>query len=196
MKSLLIIIAMGLAVITASTASHAQEGTLGAGNFGLKIDFISFTDSEPERNDLDTGVYVAFEGYAQMAPRIYFGGEVGYAGPDGSVGGVNTELTYIPFEVNFKYADEAAPNTVISVGGGLSYIYIEETSAFAGSSSTTDDWILGGQIFSEILYTSGQFFVGANLKYQFTENFDRTAPGGASYGFTNWRVGGMAGIMF
>jgi hypothetical protein len=195
MKILSVLVA-ALVIISASGAAYAQESTLGEGNFGLKIDYISFTEDEVERNDLDSGVYIGFEGYAQVAPRIYFGGEVGYASPDGSVGGVKTELTYVPVELNFKYADEAAPNTTIAVGGGLSYNYVEETSVTGGSASTTDDWILGGQIFADILYTSGQFFVGANLKYQFTENFDRRASDGSSYGYKNWRLGGTAGVMF
>lgn len=183
-------------IILLSTPAWALDYPLGVGHIGAKFDALSFSADFLETNEIDKGVYLGVEGYAGVSPNIYLGAEVGYAHPTGSNGGVSTELTYMPFEFNAKYVDEAAPNILFAGGGGVSINYAEETTRRRGVSSNNDDWMLGAQFFGEINYTSGSFFAGFNLKYQFTENFEPSDPATGGYSYTNWRVGGQAGITY
>jgi len=93
---------------------------------------------------------------------------------------------------------------VFDVGGGLSYSYVEikpgkewnlgcafficpapEPSGANGSDGgTTDDWLLGGQLFAEMVFRMGWFSLGVNGKYQMTENFK-----GTGFALDNWRAG-------
>jgi hypothetical protein len=188
-----------VAFVMTSTVFAAEKAPLGIGNISVKLDYINFTDNALDNSDVDKGFYVGLEGYGEIVHNLYLGAEVGYANPDGSVdiAGIhaNTEVTFVPVELNLKYAVKAAPNMAIDFGAGVSYNYVkEEASAsafgFTGSSSI-DDWLFGGQFFADLNYTIGQFFLGINAKYQLTENFKDF-----NYHYNNWRVGGQIGIMF
>jgi hypothetical protein len=96
-------------VLFGSQALYAQGlEPLGRGHIGVKVAYIQFTDSVLEAFDLDTGLYVGVEAFGEVVPDLYFGAEVGYAGPDEGL----LEITYIPFEFNLKYAVEPAPSLV------------------------------------------------------------------------------------
>ncbi len=98
------------------------------------------------------------------------------------MGGVNSGLTML-----------AAPNLVIDFGAGISSNYVEEKEYgfnFFGS-DRRDDWLFGGQFFMDINFTMNQFFIGANAKYQVTEDFKEY-----NYNYSNWRIGGNIGLMF
>lgn len=185
-----------LALCAVPVASRAQGGALGKSNFALKLDYIRFHEEFLSDNGIDSGLYVGVSGYSEFAPKLYVGGEVGLATPSGKAGSVETELIYIPMELNVKYADEAAPDITIGFGGGISYNYIKETRAAGTGSTTDDDLVLGGQLFFELLYTSGGFFAGFDWKYQITDEFKVSGTNGATYDYSNWRFGGQAGVMF
>lgn len=200
--------------VMASTSVYAQQrkAPLGFGNIAVKVDYINFTEDELEDLDLDTGLYGGLEWYGQIAPSLYLGAEVGYANPDEEttdiVSGpflgpvavdIETEITYVPIELNLKYAIEAAPNLVFDFGAGVSMNYAElevEVSALGVTEDDSEnDWLFGGQFFADLNYKFGQFFIGVNAKYQITEDFELDDID-TDTDFSNWRVGGQVGIIF
>ena len=195
MKKLLLVSFLFVMVLGSSAAFAAEKASLGAGNVALKLDYISFTESELKDTEVDTGFYIGLEAYGEITPNLYLGAEVGYANPDGSVGIVDTEATFVPIELNLKYAFKAAPNLAIDIGAGVSYNFAKvETTASALGISLSDseeDWLFGGQFFVDLNYTVNQFFIGVNAKYQLTEDFED-----ADVNFSNWRIGGQVGIRF
>ena len=192
MKKLLLVSFLFVMVLGSSAAFAAEKASLGAGNVALKLDYISFTESELKDVEVDTGFYIGLEAYGEITPNLYLGAEVGYANPDGSVGIVDTEATFVPIELNLKYAFKAAPNLAIDIGAGVSYNFAKvELTAFGISLYDDDDWLFGGQFFVDLNYTVNQFFIGVNAKYQLTEDFKD-----ADFGFSNWRVGGQVGLIF
>src|SRR4030065_1311769 len=121
MKKLLLVSFLFVMVLGSSAAFAAEKAPLGAGNVALKLDYISFTENEFEDAKVDTGFYIGLEAYGEVSPNLYLGAEVGYANPDGKIEDVKIEATFIPIELNLKYAFKAAPNFIIDVGEGRSY---------------------------------------------------------------------------
>jgi hypothetical protein len=194
--------------VMASTSVYAQQmkAPLGLGNIAVKVDYIDFTDNLLADLDVDTSIYGGLEFYGQIASGLYLGAEVGYTNPDDEMTlidpflgpvEIETEITYVPIELNIKYAIEAAPNLVVDFGAGVSVNYAEadQDISFLGvaDSFSEDDWLFGGQFFADLNYKFGQFFIGVNAKYQITEDFE---PDGTDIDFSNWRVGGQMGIIF
>ena len=197
MKRLLLVSLVVFFIILSTTAFAAEKASLGAGNVALKLDYISFTESEFEDAEIDTGYYIGLEAYGEVSPNLYLGAEVGYANPDGNIEwegiNVDTEATFVPIEVNLKYAFKAAPNFVIDVGAGVSYSFaeFEEKPSAHFAPFSEDDWLFGGQFFVDLNYTINQFFIGVNAKYQLTEDFQDF-----DFNYNNWRIGGQVGLMF
>lgn len=166
---------------------------LGNGHAGFKVDYISFTDSILDDADIDSGIYFGLEGYMNINPNLYIGGEIGYANPDGSVNvlglSVDTELEYIPIEVNVKYVIKQGENLSVSLGGGLSYNSLDVKLSVLGVSVSDDEWLLGGQVFADLNYMVDNYFVGAHVKYKLTEDWDNED-------YSNFRIGVHAGLTF
>ncbi|MCW1299550.1 MAG: outer membrane beta-barrel protein [Candidatus Parvarchaeum sp.] len=217
MKKLFYFLPITIVFIVASISSYgAEEVLLGMGNIALKADYINFTDDVLENSDVDKGFYVGVEGYAQIVPNLYLGTEFGYANPDGSIreciyvpyygavcGKADTEVTFVPIELNLKYALDAAPNFIIDFGAGPSITYVKEEATISAlgmtKSADVDDWIFGGQFFMDLNYTIKQFFIGFNVKYHLTEKPEYKYKGfkiNTDYNYNNWRIGGHIGIMF
>lgn len=180
--------------ILASTAFAVERAPLGDGNVALKVGYIQFTDSDLKDMDVHKGLYLGLEGYAQIMPNFYLGMEVGYTKPKGTVDlegeKVDIELTFVPIELNMKYAAKVSPDFVIDIGAGPSYNHIKAEAEAGKMEDKESKWRLGGQIFVDANYvTAGGFFVGINTKYQITEKWEDTA-------FSNWRVGGQLGWAF
>ena len=135
----LFLIALVFAV--ASTAVYAAErAPLGKGNFALKLDYILFTDSHFDRGgNQDDGLYVGLEGYGEILPNLYLGGEIGQAA---NVEMAGEGISFYPLELNLKYAVETAPNLVVDFGGGISYSYAElhYHVPFTSYKEDRDDW--------------------------------------------------------
>jgi len=204
MRKLLLISLLFVMVFGSSTVYAAEKAPLGAGNLALKVDYIHFTEDFLNDADVDNGLYVGLEAYSEIPdvlPNLYVGMEAGYTNPQGDLDvlgiHVDTETTFVPIELNLKYAIKAAPNLVIELGGGpsLSYAAVEASAPEFGASVDDDDWLWGGQFFANLNYKLNQFFIGINAKYQITGDyqigdFDTDVSG------TNWRIGGQVGIMF
>lgn len=182
MKKMLFMLLIVAFICTASTVYAAQKAPLGSGNLAVKLDWINFTDDDLGDLDVDSGFYIGLEGYGMVTQNLYLGLEAGWAGPDGDV-----DLTYVPIELNMKYAVEAAQNLAFDIGAGVSYNYAEVENA----GPSEDDWLFGGQFFVDLNYTIDQFFIGISGKYQITEDFEDSDSD-----FNNWRIGGQIGVMF
>jgi hypothetical protein len=191
MKRSLMLIFIILFLLSSATLYAAERVPLGTGNISFKADYIKFTDGDLKDADVDSDYYIAIEGYFMIIPELYLGAEVGYTNPDGSMGSLDTELTYVPIEINLKYAIEAAPQLVVDFGVGASYGYGKFKISGSGVSDSVDDWLFGGQGFADVNYKIDNFFIGINGKYQITEEFKDY-----EFNMDNWMVGGQVGIIF
>ena len=191
-------------VVLSSTAFAAEKAALGKTNFALKVESINFTEDLVEDADANSGLYVGIEAYSELTditPNLYVGVETGYATTDGDLersgDHYDTEATFVPIELNLKYAINASPNLVIDFGFGASYNYaaVEISEPAEGESVDDDDWLFGAQVFVDLNYKINQFFVGISAKYQITENYEIGSLE-TDVRAKNWRIGGQAGIMF
>jgi len=191
--SLLLLLFMIFVLVSSTVYAVEKKSALGAGNIALKFDYIKFTDDGLKDTDTDTGLYVGLEGYGKIVPNLYIGGEVGYANLEGDpyFGNTEFELTYVPLELNIKYAAEIAPSLTIDIGAGISYNYGDFKVSTGGISESVDDWLFGGQFFADANYIIDRFFIGINGKYKLTKDFKDF-----DFNLNNWTIGGQIGVMF
>jgi opacity protein-like surface antigen len=203
MKKILLLSLMIVFVFASTTLYAAEKYALGMSNIALKVDYINFTEDAFENIDLEDGVYVGLEGYYAIYPNLYLGLEAGWAGSENDddvdvpgVGPVNVDIdvTFVPVELNLKYAVALDPRWSVGFGAGISYNYFEIEADRIDESA--DDWVLGGQVFADINYKlSNQWFIGINGKYQFTDDleFDNVDTETSA---DNWRFGAQIGLIF
>ena len=193
MRKAVSLILLMASFIAASSVAYPAELNLGPNNFAVKLDSIHFTDGALK--SVDNGFYTGLEGYGDIGKNFYIGAEVGYAKMDGSEDDLGTrvdeELIFIPIELNLKYTIKIVSRLIFDIGVGGSYNYVKETDTVEGVSSSLHEWLWGGQFFADINYKVGQFFLGANGKYQLTKNAKDFGNN-----FNNWRVGGQIGVRF
>ncbi len=202
MKRIFIISLMILVIFSATSVFAAEKYALGLSNLALKVDYINFTGDVFNKIDMKDAVYLGLEGYIALTPNLYLGVESGWAGPsnEGTIDSTNFDLdiTYVPVELNLKYAVEIAPNWVIDLGAGVSYNYFKIEANNLDTSA--DDWVFGGQVFADVNYKlDNLWFIGINGKYQFTDNLSFDVQGSninTSTNVNNWRVGAQIGFMF
>ena len=203
MKKILLLSLIIVFVFASTTLYAAEKYDLGMGNIALKVDYINFTEDAFDKIDLKDGVYVGLEGYYAIYPNLYLGLEAGWAGSKnddtidtdefGEVD-VDVDVTFIPVELNLKYAIPLDPNWVIGFGAGISYSYFKIEANDIDEDA--DDWLFGGQVFADINYKiNKEWFIGINGKYQFTDDleFDNIDSKTSA---DNWRVGAQVGLMF
>jgi len=208
MKKVLLI-SLVFVFILAATTVQAQQYVLGNSNVALKVDYFAFTEDVFGDVDLDEGVYVGLEGYYGVMPELYLGMEVGWAGTSNddrvNIAGdkvkTDVDVTFVPVELNLKYAIAASPEWIIGIGAGVSYSYFEvEIDPKGYRDADEDDWVWGGQLFADVNYKmSDQWFLGINGKYQFTEDLEFDIKGEdveTDTSADNWRVGAQIGLMF
>ena len=193
--SLIFIFVLASTIVYAQEKPPLEKAPLGIGNVALKLDYISFSDDKLKDFGVDDAFYVGLEGYASIYPNLYLGAEVGYANPDSNIeidgNDARTEVTFIPVEINLKYAVQAYPNFVVGLGAGVSYNYVE-TDVSGNGLKSGDDWLIGGQFFADLNYTIGNnLFLGVDAKYQLTDDFEDWDTN-----FSNFRIGGHIGIRF
>ena len=199
MKKLVLISTLVLSLIIVPAAvCNAKTNALGIIHFGVKVDYINFTDDFLKDADVDTGVYLGAEVYSIILPYLYLGLEAGYSNPSGTytdaiLGNIDTELTYVPIELNAKVAFEPAKNLALDVGGGVSVNYAEMKASLHGVPVSDDDWLWGGQFFADINYIAGNIvYIGINGKYKFAEKGIKDYD----VNLNNWMVGGQIGFKF
>jgi outer membrane protein W len=202
MKKIFLLSFMIVFVFASTTLYAAEKYALGMGNVALKVDYIYFTDDVFDNVDIKDAVYVGLEAYYALMPNLYLGMEAGWAAPsnDGQVEDINVDLdiTYVPVELNLKYAFELSPNWNMDLGAGVSYNYFKIDANRLDAN--TDDWVFGGQVFVDVNYKlSKEWFIGINGKYQFTEDLSFDVRGhdiDTKTNANNWRAGAQIGYMF
>jgi hypothetical protein len=176
---------------------------LGTGGVRVKIAYLGFTDSILDDYKIDHPTYFGAEAYWQLHSRLYVGGEIGYANDDSStairVDGVfrraETEITYIPVELNLINIIPCGRNFQTRFGIGLSYNYVRIESdpppggIMLKSSDDSDEWLLGGQLLADISYHINNFFFGIDVKLQINRDWDEED-------YSNGRIGGHLGWRF
>lgn len=176
--SCLSLISLLVFLAAATPELHAEEnGPLGKYNFALKTGVFNTIETDA----LGHGIYWALEGYGEIKPKIYLGGEVG-------VGASLFLGTFAPLELNAKYAIEPASNLVLDFGAGISAMKVSLVRLL---SPDIDEWLFGGQFFTDISYKIKWFYFGVDGKIQITNNFEDR-----DYGFSNFRLGLKAGFLF
>jgi hypothetical protein len=209
MKKLSLILVLLAFCFSAASVSAQMRAPLGMGNLAVKVDYFRFTDDAAEDFDIENGVYVGLEGYASfLNPNLYFGLETGWAGTSGDFFDLGIPLevdtTYVPIELNAKYVFEINPCLTFDMGAGISMNYFnidfDSPILLGGFGSVEfDDWVFGGQIFADINYKVANWFVGANAKFQMTDDLEIfILNSGINRGVdaSNFRVGVQAGMMF
>jgi hypothetical protein len=147
---------------------------LGNVHLGLNLSYVKFRDNIAE---LRNSGYVGALVYGRLFRGLYLGGEVGKANNSNWFGGDDVE--FLPLELNAKYAFLAGSHLVLDVGGGPSYSHVEIDAA-----ETADEWLLGGQMFADVVFQMAGFSLAVNGKYQITEEFRDS-----NVALDNWRVG-------
>jgi len=195
MRRLMLFCLVGAFVMTSTVVFAQEKAPLGKGNFAVKLDYIAFTDDHfDEGGNQDDGLYIGLEGYGEISPNWYLGGEIGNAINIDLGGG--EDIDFVPIEVNVKYAKETARNLVVDFGAGLSYSYVELQdlplfSIFGDRGEKRDDWLFGGQVFADLTYKIQWFTIGVNGKYQITEDFKDEG-----IDLSNYRLGVQLGFVF
>lgn len=214
------LMSISMILVMTCAAVHAQEkAPLGKGNFAVKLDYIAFTDDHWSDSGDDEGFYFGLEGYFEITPNLYLGGEVGaatnldldifgglgayytlrYGGVD-EVEGPESDINFVPVELNLKYAMEAASNFVVDFGAGLSCSYVEldrpiyfllDENTVTSRTESRDEWLFGAQVFADLTYKIRWFSIGVNGKYQITEDFKDD-----DFDLSNWRLGMQLGVVF
>ena len=188
MKKIFLVLLLALFLMTSSTVFAAEKVPLGMGNLAVKADWIKFTDI-PRAN---SAFYIGLEGYGAIAENWYLGMEAGYAKPQGTINGSDRKMTYVPIELNLKYAAAVAQNTALDIGAGISYNYSKWVWSGSGLPESRDDkWLFGGQFFADLNFTFNNFFAGISGKYQITQEYKRF-----DFKADNLRLGGQVGVMF
>ncbi len=193
MRKAVFLISLIASLVVASTAAYPAGINLGPNNFAVKLDSIHFSDKELK--DFNNAFFIGLEGYGDLGQNFCLGAEVGYVDKEGKTENsgtkANNELIFVPIELNLKYTIKVVSRFIFDVGGGFSYNYAREKISDTSVSSTVNEWLWGGQFFSDLNYKIGQFFLGANVKYQLTKNGKDLG-----HNFDNLRVGGQIGVMF
>lgn len=186
MKRSLLIVLLALLATTFAGVALAGEVRPEPVTWALKAGVIGFTADAAEALDVDGGPYLGVEAFTRIAERLQFGGEVGYARSEGSIPQVTTELTYIPVELNLRYAAAATPLLTFTLGGGVSYSYVRFAADCADVCfAKDDDWLAGVQLFGGARFNHPRYLLGLEGKVQVTEE-----------DLDNWRLAAQAGYRF
>ena len=145
------------------------------GSVGVKVDYISFPDSNLGDADVDAGIYYGLEAYKSvLGGLLQVGGEIGYANPDGEVKvsgtTIKSEFRFVPVEANAKFVSHLGDSLSYSIGLGLSMIFVDADLRTV-LAVDEDNWLWGGQFFGELNYAVGNFIIGLDAKYHWTESF-------------------------
>lgn len=206
----IVLLSLLTVLVSMSPSVYAQQTyPLGMGNLALKVDYFSFTDDVFEDVDLEDGIYIGVEGYwSLLLPNLYVGLETGWAGSEndgdiffrGRETDYDLDATYIPIELNSKYAFEINPNLVVGLGAGISFNYFDIELDLDDFSADQDDWVFGGQFFADVNYKFyTNWFVGADIKYQLTDKIEIDADDGnfeTDVNADNFRAGVHVGLSF
>ena len=105
-------------------------------------------------------------------------------------------VNYVPIEFNAKYAFDITPCLKFDLGAGVSANWFSLDADVGNASFSSSDWLFGGQFFADLNYKfAPNWFVGANVKYQLTQEIE-LAGINTNTTANNLRVGGQLGYSF
>jgi|GEM_PF-1386034 len=195
MKKAIINAVAVLMILGISISVQAQEVyPLGYGNIAFKLDYFSLDDKVFQGASKNSGLSLGFEIYGQIVSGLYVGYELALATQTADFSNTaKVETTYVPMELNLKYIFGFGRSFRWHIGGGLSYNYGEHKVKSTGIPPPTkaSDWMGGGQIFTNFSWIIRNTFIGFDMKYQVTGDFEKT-----NFTFDNYRIGGHIGWMF
>jgi hypothetical protein len=179
-----------------SISVQAQEiYPLGYGNIALKLDYFSLGDTAAFQGaEENGGISLGLEIYGQIVSGLYVGYELAWATQTADFSNnAKVEITYVPMELNMKYIFGFGRSFRWHIGGGVSYNYGEHQVKSTGipPPTKTDAWVGGGQVFTNLNWIIRDTFIGIDLKYQVTRDFENT-----DISFDNYRIGAHIGWMF
>ena len=170
-------------------SAMASEPVLQISHFGVKVEHVGFLDDSAEQQDVDSGLFLGVEAYEYLDHGVYYGFEAGWADIEGNIvengSEYDTELTYIPVEMNVKWVGLILPYTSLGVGLGPSMGYARHEVKGSGIDESKEDWFWGGQALAELNIEAGAIYFGLNGKYQAVEK-----------DLQNWRAGAHIGCRF
>ncbi len=187
--------------------------------FAVKVDYFHFFDSAIKSAGAQDAVYVGGEFYYPVFfPNFFLGVEAGWAGPSGTisetafgrVASLDTDITYIPIELNMKYVMPINPCWNFAIGAGVSANYMNFDTTLSGLNlagnsvsinANDNQGLFGGQFFAEFNYRYLNWEFGIDAKYQLTtqEDFHFATPVGVGIlpiSGDNVRAGGHIRWMF
>ncbi len=177
----------------ALAACAADDRPLGLVHFGIKGDYVKFTDRTMKDAKVDQGGFGGAELYFGLVQGLYIGAESGAAYSQGSVTVLDVKadnkLLYVPVELNAKYMFALTPWLVLDVGGGGCYSYGRLEATLDGRREVETDWMPGGQGFADLNLILGPFYIGVDGKYQALAKFKDD-----DFNFNNWRLGAHLGL--
>jgi hypothetical protein len=195
MKKAIINAVAVLMILGISISVQAQEiYPLGYGNMAIKLDYFSLDDKVFQGAKEDGGISLGLEIYGQIVSGLYVGYEVAWATQSADfTNNSKVEITYVPMELNLKYIFGFGRSFRWHIGGGLSYNYGEHKVKSTGipPPTKTNDWMGGGQAFTNLTWIIRNTFIGIDMKYQITRDFKTT-----DFSFDNYRIGAHIGWMF
>jgi len=195
MKNAIINAVAVLMILGISFSVQAQEiYPLGYGNIAVKLDYFSLDDKVFQGAKEDGGISLGLEIYGQIVSGLYVGYELAWATQSADFpNNAKVEITYVPMELNLKYIFGFGRSFRWDIGGGLSYNYGEHKVTSTGTPTPTkaNDWMGGGQVFTNLNWVIRNTFIGIDLKYQITRDFKKT-----DFSFDNYRIGAHIGWMF
>ncbi len=222
MKTKVLIPVLFLLAVLSSTCAQAQ--TYGD-DISVRVDYFHFSDSQIKRLNAADGVYVGVEAYRQLfCPSLFFGLAIGWAGTSGNVSGTvqnplflplfasaDSNIDYVPIEFNIKYVVPISRCLNFAFGGGGSINYFSISSninvrpvgngfrqgqiGLQSANASDSDWVWGGQVFGELNYRISNWFIGADVKYQLTQDLNLFGID-TQAGADNFRAGGHIGFSF
>jgi hypothetical protein len=190
MKRILLIVLLAV-LPTFCAAGPTQAGNIlmePGTSYNFKTGAIGFFSDAAADLDVESAPYLGLEAFRRISDRLHLGGELGYARSTGSLPLVETELTYVPIELNLKYAAAMTPLLDFTLGGGVSYNYVKFTTDCLGTCfAAEENWHPGLQLFGGIQLNALRYLLlGVEGKVQVSEEED----------LDNWRLTAQAGYRF
>lgn len=200
-------------VLPPSDVQAEQKAPLGTGTLAVKAGYITFTDHFFRLIDEERRPYTGIEGYGKIYRDVYLGGELGFCSVSNDFQNddllhqhraYDTDLMFL--ELNAKYTKDLSPYFVIAAGGGPSWIKLDGTFEVHNFILVGDryiqtvdrrvpesDWLLGGQIFTDLTFNYHWLQLGINAKYQITQEMKSE---GKDFDVNNYRLGAQIGALF
>ena len=195
MRTTIIVLIISIGIAAPSAAQDAP-GTLGS--FQISADLSTMWMQHRTFDTDDGGLFAGLGVYGHLGDDWYIGGEIGTGSSLALL--VFDDSSFVPVEVNAKRAFRLKNHIAADLGAGLCFGRVEYSRSplFWGETDEVDQWVPGGQVFADLLFDAGGFFLGLKTKYQLTADADEVADLVSSdegWDYSNFRFGIQFGFM-